>query len=274
MIQEMGRRPRSVEVTEEVLAHGLPSLAWGTGNTLVYLRGFSTNHTNPSGLQRQAEIQLLRPLARQFRIHAVARPPGLPSDVTMADIAAQHADAIEGRFRGPVDVLGVSSGGSIALQLAADHAALVRRLVVAASGYRLGEDAREAQRRYVAATAASRRGAHYLAPFKVNSRLAGMVAVPVMWLLDPLLRPEDPSDMVAFASAEDAFNLADKLPDIAAPTLVIAGERDRVYPAAVVAATASRVQHGRLITYPRTGHGGTITHRRFTRDVASFLLEH
>jgi pimeloyl-ACP methyl ester carboxylesterase len=250
------RRRSPLDVTEEVLAHGMPCLAWGSGHPLVFLRGFSTTHTNPTGLQRLAEIRLLQGLAEHFRIHAVGRAPGLPRGTTMADIATQHADALLVRFREPVDVLGVSSGGSIALQLAADHPALVRRLVVAASGYRLGEEARQAQLRYVAAVAEGRRGAQYLAPFKVSSTLGRWLTAPLMWLFDPLMRPADPSDMVAFAHAEDAFDLHDRLSDIGAPTLVIAGERDAVYPADVVGGTAT----------------GTLTHPRFATDVASFLL--
>ena len=265
------RSPSSVDVVEEVLAHGMPALAWGAGPPLVYLRGFSTTHTNPAGLQRVAELRMLRPLAEQFRIHAVGRAPGLVPGVAMADIAQQHADALRERFEEPVDVLGVSSGGSIALQLAADHPAVVRRLVVAASGFRLGEDARRAQLRYVTATAAGRRGAQHLAPFKVSSKLGQVVTAPLMWLFDPLLRPSDPSDMVAFAHAEDAFDLGDRLAEISTPLLVIAGERDTVYPADIVAATAGRVQHGRLITYPGASHGSTLTHPRFPEDVASFL---
>ena len=105
----------------------------------------------------------------------------------------------------------------------------------------------------------------------MSSRLGRTVTAPLMWLFDPLVRPADTSDLVAFAAAEDHFDLGDRLGDIAAPTLVIAGGRDPVYPADVVAATATRVQRGTLITYPRTGHGGILTHRRFTRDVASFL---
>src|SRR3712207_3048598 len=234
-------RGSGLEVAEELLAHGMPSLVWGVGPPLVYLRGFSTTHTNPAGLQRIAEIRMLRPLAEQFRIHAIARPPGLTSGATMADIASKHADAVRQRFARPVDVLGVSSGGSIALQLAADHPAAVRRLVITASGYRLGEAARKAQLRYVMATAANRRGAQHLAAFKVGSKFAARVISPLMWLFDSLLRPKDPSDMVAFARAEDTFDLESRLHDITAPTLVIAGERDQVYPADIVARAARGV---------------------------------
>ncbi|WP_327584330.1 lysophospholipase [Nonomuraea sp. NBC_00507] len=79
----------------------------------------------------------------------------------MADIATQHAQALAERFGEPVDVLGMSSGGSLALQLAADHPEVVRRLVVAGAAYTLTPRTREVQRRYTEAVAAGRRGAQH-----------------------------------------------------------------------------------------------------------------
>jgi pimeloyl-ACP methyl ester carboxylesterase len=55
--------------------------------------------------------------------------------------------------RRPIDVLGVSTGGSAALQLTADHPGVVRRLVLVSSACRLGPRARHTQRelaRYLA----------------------------------------------------------------------------------------------------------------------------
>ena len=257
--------------TEGVLAHRMPYLALGSGPPLAYFRGFTTTHRNPTGLQRAFELHVMAGLAQQFRVYAITPAPGLRPGTTMADVARQHADALRQEFAEPVAVLGVSSGGSVALQLAADHPETVRRLVVASSGYRLGRAAAAAQMRYVTATAAGRRGSHHLAPFKVRSRVGARVAAGLMWLIDPLLRPADPSDMVAFAHAEDAFDLGDRLNDITAPTLVIAGDADDIYPPDIIRRTAGGVAHGTLIIYPGTGHGGTITHRRFARDVTSFL---
>src|SRR3712207_1783976 len=142
---------RPPDLHEGALAHGLPYLTWGSGPPLVVLRGFTTVHANPTGIQRIAETRLLAPLARHFRVYAVGRAPGLRPGTTMQDIAEQHADALRTEFGGPVDVLGISSGGSVALQLAADHPEAVRRLVVVCAGYRLPEAARRAQLKYVEA---------------------------------------------------------------------------------------------------------------------------
>ena len=97
---------------------------------LLLLRGFMTVHANPVGLQRRFEICLLAPLAQHFRVFAVGRAPGMSSGASMADLARDHAEAIRAEFGTAVDVMGVSSGGSVA-------------------------------------AAAGRRGAQYLAPVKV-----------------------------------------------------------------------------------------------------------
>lgn len=259
-------------VTDGVLPGGLPYFALGEGPPLVVLRGFTTTHRNPTGMQRRFEIRLVKPFADRFRVYAVNRAPGVPEGATMADIAALHAQAFGSQFGGPIDVLGMSSGGSIALQLAADHPSSLRRLVLVGAGARVGDAARAAQMRYIEATAAGKRGAHHLASMKVSSPIGAKLLAPVMWLLDPLARPKDPTDMVRFARAEDAFDLTGRLADVIVPTLVIGGERDRVYSPAIFRQTAEGVRDGRLILYPGADHAHVFTHKALADDVAGFLL--
>jgi pimeloyl-ACP methyl ester carboxylesterase len=257
---------------EGELEGGLPYFAIGSGPDLVVLRGFTTEHANPRGLQLRYEIKMLRPLADRFRVYAVNRQPHMADGTTMTDVATTHANALRARFGRPIDVLGMSSGGSVAMQLAADHPDIVRRLVLVGAGYQIGPRAREAQMNYIEATAAGKRGAQYLAPMKVSSKVGARLLAGLMWLLDPVARPKDPSDMVAFARAEDKFDLSSRLNDITAPTLVISGERDDVYSPEIFRRTADGVRDGRLITYPKATHGTTFTNKRLGEDVAEFLL--
>jgi pimeloyl-ACP methyl ester carboxylesterase len=143
--------------------------------------------------------------------------------------------------------------------------------VLIGAGYRIGDEARAAQMHYIDAVADGRRGAQYLAPMKISSPIGARLLAPLMWLLDPLARPKDPSDVVAFARAEDAFDLGDRLADVTAPTLVIGGERDNVYGEEILRRTAQGVQDGRLILYPGTSHAATMTHRRLAGDIVEFL---
>lgn len=74
----------------------------------------------------------------------------LPRGRTMAALAAEHAQALREAFDEPVDLLGVSTGGSIAQQLAAEHPDVVRRLALVSTGCRLGRNPKLLQRRVAA----------------------------------------------------------------------------------------------------------------------------
>ncbi|RJO74203.1 alpha/beta fold hydrolase [Nocardia panacis] len=219
---------------------------------------------------RISERVLLAPLARRFRVYAVSRAPGMRAGTTMAEIAAEHAAAIAAEFGTAVDVLGVSSGGSIALQLAADHPRAVRTLILASSGDTLPETVRASQRDYAAALASGRRGLHHLAPAVAGSAILAGPARAAMWLADPLLRPARPADTVAFLRAEDSFDIGARLGEIVAPTLVLGGGRDAGIPVETFRRTAAGVPGARLIVYPRASHMGVLRHHRFVEDIAAF----
>src|SRR5206468_11049732 len=75
-------------------------------------------------------------------------PTGLKRGTTFAEITTAVADAIRAEFTEPVSVLGISTGGSIAQQLAAEHPDVVDRLVLISTGCRLaGHAARSEERR-------------------------------------------------------------------------------------------------------------------------------
>jgi pimeloyl-ACP methyl ester carboxylesterase len=264
-------------VKEGSLGGGLPVLSFGEGASLVVFPGLGMSNANPSGIQRWGELRLLSPLARAFAVHRIGRRVGLEQGTTMEDLAEDYAGAIEDGFGGPVDVLGISTGGSIALQLAADRPDLVRKLVVAGAAYRLSEHGREFQRQTARLSAAGdRRGLSRMQAADVaDSPLGRRVAGGLLGLLGPLFirRSWDPSDMVATIRAEDAFDLRGRLGEISAPTLVIGGGRDRFYPPELFRETAEGIPNARLIIYENRAHGGTFADRRFGRDVVAFLME-
>ncbi|MFB7876394.1 alpha/beta fold hydrolase [Nocardia sp. NPDC056064] len=259
------------EVTEGVLKHGMPYLAFGQGRPLVFLRWFTPDHANPTGWMRKSEIKTMAPLARNFRVYAVNRAPGMAEGTTMADIAREHAEALHAEFGAPVDVLGISSGGSLALQLAADQPQAVRRLVVASSGYRLEDAARESQMKYATAAAAGKRALQHMLTQGIESPVKARLVGAVGWLIDPLVRPKNPADTLAFVQAEDAFDLDGRLADITAPTLVVGGDRDEYYAVDTFRHTADGIPGARLEIYPDTTHLGAIKHARFAPDVTAFL---
>jgi pimeloyl-ACP methyl ester carboxylesterase len=92
-----------------------------------------------------------------------------------------------------------------------------------------------------------------------------------MWLIGGGQHVDDPSDMLVTVAAEDVFDAAPQLHHITAPTLLVAGGRDRFYSPELFRETAESIPDGRLSLFPDKGHAGVITHRPAIREIVAFL---
>jgi len=244
----------------------------------VVLTGLTAEHANPTGLARTVELQALKPFVKATTVWYVNRPPGAGPGTTMADLACAYATALARAFGGPVDVAGLSTGGSVALQLAVDHPELVKRLILVGSAYRLGEPARRSQRHMAELAAAGRRRRvdWALGRSMGRSTAASLAAGALYWLAGPVLfgTAADPSDMIATIEAEDRFDVGEHLAGVRAPTLVVGGAEDQFYQEGgqrLIAETAARIPGARLVLYEGRGHAGTFLDRRLAHDVLGFL---
>ena len=201
------------------------------------------------------------------------RKPGLPVGATIKDLAGHYAEAIARQFPGPVLVHGISTGGLIAQQFAIDHPQLVRRMVLAATACRLSPHGRAVQRRYAELTRQGRPRRAYaaLGPALAATVAGGRAFAALLWLVGGSQRVEDPSDMLVTVAAEDTFDACPQLHRITAPTLLVAGGRDRYYSPELFRQTAERIPHGRLRLYPGKGHAGVLTHKPAIREIVAFL---
>jgi pimeloyl-ACP methyl ester carboxylesterase len=123
------------ETQDVALAGGqLSCLVAGSGPPLLYL--------HPQG--GPLITPFLQGLAERRRVFAPVMPgfmdtPRLPGVETMRDLAHLTASIAEGLFGEPVDVMGASFGGWVALWLAVVRPDIVRELVLEApAGLRLG----------------------------------------------------------------------------------------------------------------------------------------
>jgi pimeloyl-ACP methyl ester carboxylesterase len=255
------------------LAGGIPYVALGEGPNLVLLRGAMPLNENPAGISRWAELRSLKPFAEHFRIYAVGHQPSPRTGSSMSDLVAPVASALKDRFDGPVSLMGWSTGGSLALQFAIDHPALVDRLVIGAGACRLGPIGKRVQMRYVELLEAGRRrdAARSVTPLFTKSLFAERAVGWLMWLTAPLEGPIDVADLSTVMRAEDVFDAEGDLHRIAAPTLVIAGECDRVYPLDLARLTAASIPDARLNVYTGAGHTQVLEDRRLVPDTVAFL---
>lgn len=251
----------------------LPWAAVGDGPPLVVLAGVSPATGVDSATLVHTTLAPVRHLAGTRRLYALNRRRDLPAGTTMATLAAEHADAFREYFGQPVDLLGVSTGGSIAQQVAAEHPDVVRRLVLVSTGCRLGPQARQEQEDLAVLLRAEEvRAAGALLMMDVVPTWAGPVGRGIGRAVAPWMLGgrRDRADLATTLEAEDAFDLAGLTP-IQAPTLVVGGGRDRFYDVDLFRATAALIPDSTLLVVPRRGHITVVRDRRTRAHVGRFL---
>lgn len=209
-----------------------------------------------------------------FDVWIVGRPRGIPEGYTTRDMAGEYASLLD--RTGPASVLGLSMGGMIAQHLAADYPDLVDDLVLGVSGHRLGDAGRDAIRRWrdwaeagewlelvLDATAVTYSGARRLVYPPLLRAASGLAS----------LEPEEPADVVVSCRACLGHDAGAELGEIGAPTLVLGGAEDRLFPESVLRKTARDVPDARLDLLGGVGHAAPVERRgAFNRAVRSFLL--
>lgn len=256
----MGSRERArVTMTgmsvEGAFGSGVPYLRMGDGPPLLMASGLTSEHSNPIGRWRRMAEKYAAPFAEHFTVYLANRRPGLAPGISMSDLAADYAAAIEHDLGEPALVHGTSTGGSLALRLAVDHPHLVRRLVVSAAACRLGEDGRRLQADVLRLTELGDHRAvgalmmGSLAPARLRYPARG-----VGWLAGGMFATDDPSDLVTVLRAEDVFDVEADLARITAPTLVLGGSADGFYSEDLFRRTAAGVPGGRVVVFGGKGH--------------------
>jgi pimeloyl-ACP methyl ester carboxylesterase len=252
----------------------LPWAATGEGRPVLVLAGISPQTGVESNAFVRTVLSPVLPLAGRRRLYALNRRRGLPHGLTMAQLALEHAEAIREFFGEPVDVVGVSTGGSIAQQLAAEHPDTVRRLVLMSTGCRLGERARAEQAELARLLRGEDvRGAGALLATDVVPHWAAPLGRGLGWVVAPWILGgrKARADLATTLEAEDDFDLATCAGTVRAPTLIVGGARDRFYDAGLFAATAALIEGSTLLMIPRRGHITAVNNRRARAHVAGFL---
>lgn len=179
------------------------------------------------------------------------------------------------RFDHPIDVLGESTGGSIALQLALDHPDVVKRLLLVSAAAAMRGSGRTAQRevgRRLRAGEPRRAAGIMLAHTTrrpIRRRLLGLAG----FVLGRLVVGADDHDLIAEIEAEDRMDLRSRIDRLTVPTVVFGGSQDGYYSPDLFAETADRVADAEYVAFPAKGHVTASTDRAVARAVRARLRE-
>jgi pimeloyl-ACP methyl ester carboxylesterase len=242
-------------VSEMTLEPGLPTLKIGSGErTLLYLPGLTFDTGLPKGGDRRMAATGWDALLDRYTIYRAGRRPRSGA-TSFAEMAGDAIAAID-RLGAPVDLMGFSTGGLIAYRVAATRPELIQRLVLVASGTKLSDWGQRAALRAIAQVRAGswRRAYATILSAGAGSALGAVGLRLLAFVLGPTIfgKPTDPSQLVAELDAwtrEDAGELT-----IPLPTLLVANERDRVFPIAASRALAARLPEGKLAEVRGKGH--------------------
>lgn len=196
-----------------------------------------------------------------------AAPPG---PYALDDLERDALGVLDALDLDTAAVVGVSMGGLVALALAVDHPRRVTRLVVANSAARIGSAQSWAQR----AAAARAGGMHAIADavierfFTPDFRLSNPDLV-TRFRAD--LLTADPLGYAACCDALGGADVGDKLADVRAATLVVAGADDVATPVAQSTQLAESIAGSKFVVLPG-GHLALVEHAPEFADVVERFL--
>lgn len=253
---------------------GLPPLA--------YFPGLIDATFSPREILRR-RLRLFGPWTRTRRVWVLSRRRPLPSGWTLADMAADYAEAIrwvlaqEARGGAPLprlDVAGASFGGCVAMQFALDHGSLIRRLALQQVAARGDPHKQEEARAWIEALDAHRylvfaravvHQSYPRQPRWVNDLLA-LASYPMVLRKDFRRRC---ADLAASLRALDGYDAMARLHEVKVPTLLLAGARDEMVPAPLIRETARCLPNARLRLFAQGSHSVQV---EYTQAYAEALL--
>ncbi|MFD8218588.1 3-oxoadipate enol-lactonase [Streptomyces sp. NPDC059697] len=179
--------------------------------------------------------------------HGGSAPDLIGPGATVEDLAALVLDLADSLGVDRFAYAGVSLGGAVGLHLAVHHPERVSSLAVICSsahfnGSKPWEERAELVRREGLAALAENANSRWFTPGFTVPRL----------IEDH--RDADPEAYAACCDALAAFDLRDRLPEISAPTLLIAGRQDPATPPAHLREIADAVASATLVELPGASH--------------------
>ena len=262
-----------LHVKEGVLAAGnvqMDYISFGCGaKPLVMIQGLNTRGIRGAALSL---AWMYRIFAKDYTVYLFDRRQDLPEDITVRELAADIALAMDTLQITNADIFGVSQGGMIAQYLAIDRPDLVSRMVLAVTLSRNNEMVTEAVGNWIGMT---ERG-------EIRELITDMAEKmysdaylckyrPLLPLLTLLQKPKDPARFITLAKASLTCGAYEELGRITCPVLVIGARQDQIVGGKASEEIAERLGC-KIHMYDNLGHAAYEEAGDFNQRVYDFLL--
>ena len=246
-------------------------IRFGSGKKpLIMIQGLNTRGIKGAALSL---AYMYRIFAKEYTVYLFDRRPVVYDGITVRDMAADIASAMDALGLRNADVFGTSQGGMIAQYLAIDRPDLVRKLVLAVTLSRNNDTVKQVvgdwiemaergdMKRFVLDMAEKMYSETYVKKYR-----------PLMPLLTILQKPKDVKRFVILAKSCLTCDTYDILDKIKCPTLVIGGKQDKVVSGVASEEIAEKLGC-RLHMYDDLGHAAYEEAQDFNQMVYDFLSE-
>jgi pimeloyl-ACP methyl ester carboxylesterase len=246
-------------------------IRFGSGKrALIMIQGLNTRGIKGAALSL---AYMYRIFAKEYTVYLFDRRPVVYDGITVRDMAADIASAMDALGLKNADVFGTSQGGMIAQYLAIDRPDLVRRLVLAVTLSRNNDTVKQVvgdwiemaergdMKRFVLDMAEKMYSETYVKKYR-----------PLMPLLTILQKPKDVKRFVILAKSCLTCDTYDILDKIKCPTLVIGGKQDKVVSGVASEEIAEKLGCA-LHMYENLGHAAYEEAQDFNQMVYDFLSE-
>ena len=247
-------------------------VSFGHGKkNLIVLPGLSDGLMTVRG----KALLLARPYKQYFdhyTVYMFSRKDSMPEGYTIRDMAEDQAKALQKLGITAISVLGVSEGGMVAQYLAILYPEITERLILAVTAPCLNKLSEERVKKWISFAEA---GDHKALMIDTAENSYSPATLKKYRLIYPFIgavgRPKDYNRFLINARAILKFDASDELGSIHCPTLIIAGEEDRIVGVQASYALHNRILGSELYVYPGLGHAAYEEAKDFYQRILLFL---
>ena len=244
-------------------------ITFGNGTKpLLMIQGLNTNGIKGAAVSL---AYMYRIFAKKYKVYLFDRRKEVQEGITVRDIAADIALAMDALEITKADVIGVSQGGMIAQYLAIDRPDLVNKLVLAVTLSKNNETVKEVLACWIDLT---KGGNFKQLVFDMAEKMYSKAYVkryrPFMPLLTFVQKPKDVERFLILTKACFTCNTYEELDQIKCPVFVIGGRQDQVVSGKASEEIAEKLGCA-IYMYEDLGHACYEEAKNFNKRVYEFF---